>query len=190
MFDEAGCLNIVRMRQHELLILRGSPHVLAEFSGAQGAIDQRHRHRLALGLAEVNAVAACEAGGFGFRALELVYHLAFRDGDRSERHGKADLGGDDIDLDFADTDFTGERVVAAVAALRRIAERQQKALIASREVLQAQIPIRGKVQRLAREIADGMVGDVRRRGFDQAVLTENVRYARHRRLRLRVGEHG
>ncbi len=75
------------------------------------------------------------------RALELVDHLAFGQRDRAERHGEADILGHEFDLDLAEADFAGERMVAAVAALRRIAERQQKALVAARQILQAQIAI-------------------------------------------------
>ena len=72
----------------------------------------------------------------------------------AERHGEADILGHELDLDLAEADFAGERMVAAVAALRRVAERQQKTLVGAREVLQPQIAVGGKTQRLAGEIAD------------------------------------
>ena len=78
------------------------------------------------------------------RALELVDHLAFGQRDRAERHGEADILGEEFDLDLAEADFAGEGMVAAVAALRRIAERQQEALVGARQVLQAQIAVGGK----------------------------------------------
>ena len=85
-------------------------------------------------------------GGFGGRALELVDHLAFGQRDRAERHGEAELLGDELDLDLAEADFAGEGMVAAIAALRRIAERQQEALVAARQVLQPQIAVGGKAR--------------------------------------------
>ena len=64
MLDEAGRLHIVGMRHHEFLVLRRRQHLLAEFARAQGAIDQRHRHGLALALAEGEAIAAGKARRF------------------------------------------------------------------------------------------------------------------------------
>ena len=43
----------------------------------------------------------------------------------------------ELDLDFAEPDLTGERMRAAETALSRIAEREQKALVAAREILQS-----------------------------------------------------
>ena len=105
-------------------------------------------------LAEGEPIAAREARRLGRRALELVDHLALGDGDAAERHREADLLGDELDLDFAEADFAGERMRAAIAALGRIAERQQKAFVAAREILQAQVAVGRKIQRLAREVAD------------------------------------
>ena len=60
--------------------------------------------------------------------------------------GEAELLGDiELDLDLADADLAGEGMGAAVAALRRIAERQQEALVAARQRLQAQVAVGGKV---------------------------------------------
>ena len=154
MLDEAGRLHIVGMRHHEFFVLGRRDQLLAEFARAQCAIDQRHRHGLALALPEGEAIAAGEARRFGRRALELVDHLAFGHRDRAERHGEADIFGQELDLDLAEADFAGEWMVAAVAALGRIAEREQKAFVGAREILQAQIAVGGKAQRLAREIAD------------------------------------
>ena len=67
----------------------------------------------------------------------------------AERHGKADIFGEKFDLDLAEADFAGERMVAAVAALRRVAERQQKALVGARQILQPQIAV-GRKARAAR----------------------------------------
>src|SRR5215467_5739813 len=106
------------MRHHELFVLRGREHLLAELAGAKRAIDQRHRHAFALALAEGEAIAAGEAWRFRRRALELIDHLAFGQRNRAERHGKADVLGKEFDVDLAKADFTGKGMVAAIAALR------------------------------------------------------------------------
>jgi hypothetical protein len=85
--------------------------------GAQGAVDQRHRHGLALTLPESETIAARKTRRFGGRALELVDHLAFGHRDRAERHGKSGILGHELDLDFAEADFAREGVVAAVSTL-------------------------------------------------------------------------
>ena len=89
--------------------------------------------------------------------------------DRAERHGEADLFGDELDLDLAEADLADEGMVAAVAALGRVAERQQKAFVAAREILQAQIAVRREGQRLAGEVADAGAVLGLRRGLDQPV---------------------
>ncbi len=50
-------------------------------------------------------------------------------GDRAERNGKAGILGQEFDLHLAEPDLAGKGVVAAIAALRRISERQQKAFV-------------------------------------------------------------
>src|SRR5262249_42714949 len=174
MLDKAGRLHIVRMRQNELLILRGREHLLAELAGAQRAVDQRHRHGLALALPESQAIAAGEARRFRGRGLELVDHLAFGQRDLAKRHREADILGKELDLDLAKADFTCEGMIAAIAALSRITEREQKAFVAAREILQPQVAVGGEAERLAREIADWLIGPGIRRRLDQAVTTENV----------------
>ena len=85
MLDEAGRLDIVGVRDDEFLVLRGGGDVLAELARAQRPVAERHRHRLALGLAEHQPVAAGELRRRLGRALELVDHLAFGDADAAER---------------------------------------------------------------------------------------------------------
>jgi len=108
-------------------------------------------------LTEGKAVAAGKARRFRRRALELVDHLAFGQLDRAERHGKADILGEELDFDLAEANLAGKGMIAAIAALRGIAEREQKAFVGTRKILQAQIAIGGKTERLAREIADSGV---------------------------------
>src|SRR6516165_7378017 len=134
------------MRQHEFFILRRTPDLLAELARTQSAVHQGHGHGLALALAEAEAVATREARRFTGRAAKLIDHLAFGDRDAPERHGKADLFGRKLELGLAKADFTGERMIAAVAALGGVAEGQQKSLVAAREILQAHVARGGKTQ--------------------------------------------
>src|SRR6185295_14185931 len=103
-------------------------HFLTELAGAQAAIDQRHRHALALALAEGEPITPGEARRFRRRSLELVDHLALCQLDRAERHGKADILGKKFDLDLAKADLASKGMVAAVAALCGIPHRQQETL--------------------------------------------------------------
>ena len=91
MLDEAGRLDIVGVVEDELVLLRRVVGCLAEIAGLEGAVDQRHRHRLALAMAEDEAVAAGELRWHLFRALELVDHLAFGQGDVAEIDREAEL---------------------------------------------------------------------------------------------------
>src|SRR5262249_14456382 len=102
--------------------------------------------------------AAGEARRFRRRSLELVDHLAFGQLDRAERHGEANVFRKELDLDLAEADFAGEGMVAAIAALRRISHGKQEAFIGAGEILQAEIAVGGKVERLAGEIADRRTG--------------------------------
>ncbi len=108
----------------------------------------------------------------------------------AERHREAELLGHELDLDLAEPDFAGEGMVAAIAALRRVAERQQEALVAARQVLQAQVAVGRKAQRLARQIADRRIGLRLRRRLDQTVAAEKIGHARHRRRRSAVRRRG
>ncbi len=154
-FDEAGRLNVVGVGEDEFLILGGGEAVFAEFVGAQRPVDEGHRHRLALGLAEDEAVTASELGRCLGGAFELRDHLAFGQLDRADGDGEAQLFYEDLDFDFAEPDLANEGVRAAVAALRRIAEREEIAFIAAREVLQAQVAAGGKLKRFTGQVADG-----------------------------------
>ena len=150
---EAGGLDIVGVGQHEFLVLGRRRDRLAQLPRPQRAVDQRHGHRLALGLAEDEAVAAGEVRRRGRRAGELVDHLAFGERDLADLDREAQLLRHDLDRDLADADLAGEGVVAAIAALGRIAEGQQEALVAARQVLQAQVAVGREIERLAGEVA-------------------------------------
>src|SRR5215468_1222383 len=181
MLDESGRLDVVRVRKNELLVLRRCAGLLAQLARTQGPVDERHGHRLALALPERETVSAREARRLGRRAFELVDHLTFGHGDRAERHREADLLGEEFDLDLAEADLAGERMGAAEAALSRVAQREQKALVAARKVLQAHVAFGRKRQRLARQIADRCIGWARRGPFDQAVGGEQIDHRAHRR---------
>ena len=58
--DEARRLDIVGVVEDELVLLGRVLGRLAEFAGLEGAVDERHRHGLALAMAEGQAVAAGE----------------------------------------------------------------------------------------------------------------------------------
>src|SRR5665213_4360521 len=108
MLDKAGRLHNVGMRHHEFLILRRRQNLLAELARAKRAIDQRHRHGLALALPESKPVATGKTWRLRRRTLELGDHLAFGQRDRTERHGEADIFGHEFDLDLAEPDLAGK----------------------------------------------------------------------------------
>src|SRR5258708_11590484 len=96
MLRKAGRLDIVGVVEDEFLVLRRCRYFLAEFIGAQGAVDQCHRHRLALALAKGEAIAPGEFRRHRRRTLELVHHLAFGDGDLADDDRETELGRDDL----------------------------------------------------------------------------------------------
>ncbi len=187
--DEAGRLQIVGMREHELLVLRRRLDLLAELARPQRAVDQRHGDRLALAVAEGEPVAAGEPRRLARRALELVDRLALGDGDAAERHREADLVRDELDLDLAEPDLAGERMGAAIAALGRVGEREQESLVAAGEILQPHVALRRKRQRIAGEVARRRAG-VGRRRLDETVGSENLGDPLARRIRRRGRERG
>ena len=83
------------------------------------------------------------------RAGELVDHVAFGDVDLGDLDREAQLLGHERHRHRAEADLADEGMVVAVAALGRIAERQQEALVAARQVLQPHRPRRGQGERRA-----------------------------------------
>lgn len=121
------------------------------------AVDQRHAHGLALRMPERQAVTTGELRKLSGRADKLVDHLALGDFDAAQADGKAQLFGVDPHFDVADANLTGKRVVAAVTALGRVAQRQQKTLVATGQGLQA-LGAAGRVfQRVAGDVGDAGV---------------------------------
>src|SRR5262245_42288749 len=174
MLDKTGRLHVVRVRGDELLVLRGCADLLTELARTQGAIDERHGHRLAFALPEREAVTTGETRRFSRRAFELIDHLTFGHDDAAERDAETEPLGEKFDLDLAEADLAGEWMGAAETALGRVAQGKQKALIAARKILQADIAFSGKRQRLAGQITDGCIGCARRRPFDESVAGEEV----------------
>lgn len=169
------------MREHELLHLRGRLHGLAELVGAQRAVDQAHRHGLALAVAEGQAVAARELRRLALAARELVDHFAFGDLQVADGDGEVELLGRKLELHAAEADLAHEGVAVRVAALRGIGHGQQEALVAAREVLQPRGPVGRKAQRRAREVDRCGVAGRHRAGFDQPLLVQQIDHARRGR---------
>ena len=69
-------------------------------------------------------------------------------------------------------DFAGEWLVVRIAALRGVAECEQKTFVAAREILQAQAAVGRKRERLAREIA--WLGIVAGIGFTVALFVTSI----------------
>ena len=181
-FDEAGGLHVVGVGDHEFLVLRGRHDALAELLVAQCAVHERHRHGLALGSAENEAVTARELRCLIGAADELVDHLTLGEFDAADRHGVPDLRSVELHLDLADAHFARKGVVVAETALRRVAQRQQKALVAAAESLQALGPAHRKDGRLAGQVAGVRVGPalVGAIALDQRIGAEQIGHPGHR----------
>ena len=179
MLHEARRFDVIAMREHEFDVLRRRAQRFAEFLGAQCAVDERHRHRLALRVAERETVALREGGRHLAAAGELVDHLAFGDIDLADLDCFAQLVEFHFHGDRAEADLARERMRVRIAALRRVTHREQKAFVAAREILQARSAARRKGERLARQIA--RFRRIRRGTFlfDQAFLVEQADDARH-----------
>src|SRR3546814_8565844 len=78
-------------------------------------------------------------------------------------------------------------MVAPVAALRRVAERQKEALVTAREVLQAQVAPGREAQWLARQVADRHLVVQCDLLLDEALVVEDVGDPRDRRLDRPLG---
>ena len=83
-------------------------------------------------------------GGLPIAAGKLVHHLALGDLDVSDRNGKSEILDKEFDRRLAETDLADERVIAAVAALRRIGEPEQETFVAARQILQPSVAPGGK----------------------------------------------
>src|SRR3546814_15846487 len=98
-------------------------------------------------MAEGQAVAAGELRRLRLRALELIDHLALGHGDLADLDRETQLLRHELDRDLAQADLADEGGVAAIAALGRVAEAQQEALVAARQILQPPPPPCGKTPR-------------------------------------------
>ena len=161
MLDEAGRLHVVRMRHDELFVLRRCPRLLAKFTRAKRTIDQCHRHGFAFTLPESKTVTTCEARSLCRRPFELIHHLAFGQREFAEWDRETGVFRKELHFDFAEADFTGERMGSTKSALGRISEREKKSLVAPGKILQPQVAVRRKAERLTRKIANFHTGIIR-----------------------------
>src|SRR5690606_33402331 len=90
----------------------------------------------ALGLTKAQPVAPGEPRCFGLVAAKLVDHVAFGDLDVSDSHREAKLLRRDFNRCLAIADLPGKRVIAAIATLGGVAQRQQKAFVTPGQRLQ------------------------------------------------------
>ena len=104
-------------------------------------------------MAEGEAIAPGELGRFGLRPCELVDHLAFGDSDLTDIDREIELGWLQFDRHGPDPQLTNKGMRVAVAALCRIAERQQETFIPARQGLQSHGAIGGKGKGLSRQVA-------------------------------------
>ncbi len=181
MFQESGRLNVIGVGQHEFLVLRrGAKVVFAQFFPSQGAIDQRHGNRLALGLAEHQSVTAGELRRFGFRSGELVHGFAFGQGDFTDIHGETQFRNFHFNRAGSNAKLTHKRMVAPVSALGGIGHAQHEPLVTPRQRLQAQRTGCGVFHRLAGHIGRHRIAGGF--GLDQPVAVQEFGDARHRGL--------
>ena len=131
MRDEAGGFNVIGVGQHKLFILGGTGNLFVIVRRLQGAVDEGHGHRFALAHAEGQTVAAGEVRRLILRGDEAVDHFAFGEQQLANIDAKAQLFRDNLHLHVAAADLAGKRMVAAIAALSRIGQRQQVAFIAA-----------------------------------------------------------
>ena len=125
-------------------------------------------------------------GGAVERALELVHHLALGDGDLGDLDREAQLLGHELDRDLAQADLAREGMIAAIAALGRVAEREEKALVAARQALEPDVALRRERQGLAGEVAHPALFGVGRLALDEPLAVEEVHHARQGVPRRRV----
>ena len=183
--NETGRLDVIGMRQHKLFILSGARHFFAVLRRLERTVHQRHRHRFTLAHAERQAVAAGKVRRFILRGDKAVNHFAFGHQQFTDIDGESQLFGSDLHRDVAAANFTGKRVVAPVAALGGVGQRQQIALVAARQLLQARRARAGIDRRMAGDIVGLRVGISF--GFRQFLLNQQIKNVRRGFLRRAIG---
>src|SRR5262249_35781430 len=178
MLHEAGRLDVVAVIENEFFVLWRRARRLAELARPQRPVDERHRHRLALGVAERQPIPARELWRRHRRSRELVHHLTLGHGELADRDRESELLGYQLELDLADADLRCERVIASVAALRRVAQCEEEALVGASQVLEPHVARRGKNERLPRHVADDPCVVVRSFGLDETLAIEDVHHPR------------
>ena len=121
-------------------------------------------------------------GGSVVAADELVDHLTFGDANVAERNRKAEFLDEEFHLRLAEADFADEGMIAAIAALRRIGEAKQKALVAARQRLQPRLAPGREGERVARDVGDFCLGLRKALALDQIVARDEIADARGRRF--------
>ena len=129
-------------------------------------------------MAEGQTIATGELRRLGLAALELVHHLAFGHGDVAQRNFKAQLFGNQAQLDRAETDFAHKRVALGVTALGGIGHSEQKAFVRAGQVLQARAAVSGEAQRLAGQVEWLGVAFGNCLVFYQTLMVQQVDHAR------------
>ena len=76
-------------------------------------------------------------GGIVFRRDKTVDHFAFSHQQFADVHRKSQLFRDGFQCHIAAADFGGKRMIAPVAALGGVGQRQQISLVAAHQLLQA-----------------------------------------------------
>ena len=135
--DKAGGLNVIRVGQHELFVLCRACNMLAVVRRLERTVNQRHRHRLALAQAIHQPVAAGKMRIFILWRDKTVDHFALGHQQFADVHRKTQLFRHNFDIEITAADLCRERVVAPVAALRGVGQRQQIPFIAAHQLLQA-----------------------------------------------------
>src|SRR5262245_45519600 len=116
MLHEPGRLDVVAVVQDEFVVLRRTAGRLPELAYSEGASGERHRHRMALGVAERQPISARELGRRRRRSGELVHHLTLGHGELADGDRESELLGSQLQLDLTDADLRRERMIASVPA--------------------------------------------------------------------------
>ena len=113
------------------------------------------------------------------RTGELVDHLTFGERDFADIDRETEFFGNELNRNFAHPDLTGERMVAAKAALHRVGEAEQEAFVTAREGLQPHVAAGRKLNGITRQVGGARIAAGSALGLHQPFLAENVGYARH-----------
>ena len=122
---------------------------------------------------------------FILRVDKAVDHFAFGHQQFANSDGEAQLFRDDLHRDVAAANFPGKRMVAPVAALGGVGQRQQVALVAAHQLLQARRARTGINRRMAGDVVGLRVSILLR--LRQSLLDEQIKNVRRGFLRRAIG---